>query len=255
VKPKVVAIVQARMASTRLPGKVLADIEGEPMLVRVVERAGRATSVDELVVATSTDAEDKEITFLCGERGYASFRGSPLDVLDRIYQASRAHKAEVIVRLTGDCPLIEPELIDQTVSVLLEADPPLDFAANRLPDDKTFPVGTDTEVCSFSALERAWAEAEEPHQREHVMPYLYEEPRRFSTFLVRFDKDYSHHRWTVDTAEDLEFVREIYRYFDGEDSFSWRDVLGLVESEPRLAQINAHLPHKGQYDVDHRWDS
>ncbi|MFQ5922043.1 MAG: cytidylyltransferase domain-containing protein [Anaerolineales bacterium] len=252
---KVVAIVQARVASTRLPGKVLADIEGEPMLVREVERAQRAATVDELVVATSTEPGDEQIATLCLERGYACYRGSPLDVLDRIYQAARAHQAQTVVRLTGDCPLIDPVLIDQTVTAFLEAEPPVDFAANRLPNDKTFPVGTDTEVCTLSALERAWREANEPHHREHVMPYLYEVPGQFRTLLVRSDQDYSQYRWTVDSPEDLELVRQVYAHFSGRDDFTWLEVLELYGREPGLASMNAEVQHKSQFDLDPGWSS
>ena len=252
---KVVAIVQARMASTRLPGKVLADIGGEPMLVREVERAQRAATVDELVVATSTEREDEQIATLCIERGYTCYRGSSLDLLDRLYQAARAHQAQIVVRLTGDCPLIDPDLIDQTVTAFLEAEPPVDFAANRLPDDKTFPVGTDTEVCTFSALERAWREADEPHHREHVMPYLYEVPGQFRTLHVRSDQDYSRYRWTVDSPEDLELVRQVYAHFSGRDDFTWLEVLELYDREPGLASMNAEVPHRSQFDLDPGWSS
>lgn len=250
---KVVAVVQARMASTRLPGKVLAEIAGEPMLVRVVERAGMANTVDELVVATTDGDEDDPIAQLCEDRGYSAYRGSNIDVLDRVYQAARAHTADVVVRLTGDCPLIDAGLIDHTVTAYIEADPPIDFAANRLPYEKTYPVGTDTEVCSFHALERAWREADQPHEREHVMPYLYEEPGRFETLLVRNDQNYSHYRWTVDTPADLELVRRVYAHFEGRQDFTWIEVLELFDREPELIGINSGVEHRSQFDLDSDW--
>ena len=253
MEPKVVAIVQARMASTRLPGKVLADIEGEPMLVREVERAMQAELVDELVVATTNESEDEPIAELCHERGYACYRGSSLDVLDRTYEAAKLHQAEIVVRLTGDCPLIDPRLIDQTIAAFRAAEPPVDFASNRLPDDKSFPVGTDVEVCSFAALERAWIEATEQNEREHVMPYLYEDPARFSKLHVRSDQDYSHYRWTVDTEEDLELVRRVFAHFGGRSDFGWTEVLDLFETEPQLLSMNAGVEHKSQFDVDSGW--
>ncbi len=253
MEPKIVAIVQARMASTRLPGKVLADIGGEPMLVREVERAMRAELVDQLVVATTNDSEDEPIAELCHERGYACYRGSSLDVLDRVYEAAKLHQAEIAVRLTGDCPLIDPSLIDQTIAALMAADPPVDFAANRLPDDKSFPVGTDTEVCTFAALERAWIEATQPHEREHVMPYLYEDSARFRTLLVRSDEDYSHYRWTVDTEQDLEVVRQVFAHFGGRNDFNWIEVLDLFKAQPQLLHLNAEVEHKSQFDVDSGW--
>ncbi len=241
------------MASTRLPGKVLADIEGSPMLARVVVRAQRARTLNEIVVATSTDRDDDQIQELCAERGYACFRGDPMDVLDRIYQAARIHRAKVVVRLTADCPLIDPEVIDETVIAFLEAEPPVDFAANRLPGRRSSPIGLDTEVCWMAALERAWRGADLPHQREHVMPYLYDHPGRFRTLLIWNHADHSHHRWTVDTPEDLELVRRIYERFDGRDAFAWTEILGLFEREPSLANLNAAAAHKSEYDVDSRW--
>lgn len=250
---KVVAIMQARIASTRLPGKVLADIEGEPMLAREINRALRAELVDELVVATTNESEDDLIAEFCSDRGYAYYRGSSLDVLDRFYEAAKLHQAEIAVRLTGDCPLIDPSLIDQTVAAFRAADPPVDFATNRLPYEKTFPVGTDTEVCAFAALEQTWVEATLPHHREHVMPYLYEEPTRFRTLLVRSEQDFSQYRWTVDTEEDLDVIRRIFGHFGGRDDFSWTEVLDLYESQPQLMSLNAEVKHKSQFDVDAGW--
>lgn len=269
------AIVQARMASSRLPGKVLLDISGQPMLGRVVERARRARSLEGVLVATTLDASDDPVAAFCRERGYPCFRGSAFDVLDRYYQAARALGAGIVVRLTADCPLIDPGLIDATVSALWgEAgggrgpagagnsppqgsqggDPAFDFAANRLPPPwkRTYPIGLDVEVCTFQALERAWKEAAEPHQREHVMPYLYEREGRFRVRVLDHHPDYGSLRWTVDTAEDLELLRRIYAAFGGRDDFTWLEVLALFERNPELAQINAGVPHKSGRDVDSR---
>ena len=251
---KVLAVVQARMASTRLPGKVLTDIAGEPMLVRVVDRARMAKTINELVVATTDDDEDDPIVRLCEDRGYPVYRGSKIDVLDRVYWAAGARHAEVVVRLTGDCPLIDAGLIDKVVTAYHLSEPPVDFAANRLPYDKTYPVGTDTEVCSFAALERAWREADQPHEREHVMPYLYEDTGRFRTLLVRNEQDLSHYRWTVDAPEDLEFVRQIYGHFGGRNDFTWTEVIELLEQEPELAAVNSQVEHKTQLDLDSGWE-
>jgi spore coat polysaccharide biosynthesis protein SpsF len=241
------------MASSRLSGKVLADIAGRPMLARVVERASRAKELDKLVVATTIDEEDDAVAASCKENGFAYYRGSAIDVLDRFFQAAQQHEANVVVRLTADCPLIDPEVIDRTVLAFLDANPPVDFAANRLPGRRSSPIGLDTEVCSMAALERAWREADQVHQREHVMPYLYEVPGRFRTLLVWDDRDYSRHRWTVDTPEDLELVRRVYSYFNGGDTFSWKEVLELVEREPWLAKINSEVVHKTEYETDSRW--
>jgi len=260
-----VAIIQARMSSTRLAGKVLLEIAGQPMLVRVVERTRRARQVNDLVVATTQDAADDPIEELCRLRGYTCHRGSMQDVLDRYYHAARLSKAEVVVRITADCPLIDPDLIDLTIREFLGSG--ADFAANRLPPPwkRTYPIGLDVEVCSFSALEQAWREARKPYQREHVMPFLYEgtvfendarnpgvalSPRGFKIVYLNHEPDYGVLRWTVDTPEDLALVREIYAHFEGCDNFSWQEVLALFASRPDLARINAGVPHKTFRDVD-----
>jgi len=245
-----VTIIQARMASSRLPGKVLLDIAGQPMLARVVERARRAHTVDQTVVATTTDASDDPVERLCLERGYPCYRGSAHDVLDRYYQAARLFNAETIVRVTADCPVIDPRLIDETVNAL----PSNDFAANRLPPPwgRTYPIGLDVEVCRFAGLETAWKEASLPHQREHVMPFFYDNPQRFRICLVNYSVNLSAYRWTVDTAEDLELLRRVFAHFGGGDDFSWLEVLALFEREPELAQINERVRHKHYRDVDGR---
>ncbi len=249
---RTVAIIQARMNSSRLPGKVLLDLEGEPMLVRVVERARRAKSVHAVTIATTTDPSDDPIEALCQARGYPVYRGSEFDVLDRFYQTARRAQAEVIVRLTADCPVIDPEVMDQVVEAFLKSG--VDFACNRLPPPwpRTWPIGLDTEVCSFAGLERAWKEAKLPYEREHVMPYFYDQEGRFKVLVVDHQPDYGHLRWTVDTAEDLALLREIYRRFNGADTFGWQDVLRLVEREPELMQVNAGVRHKSGMDVDAR---
>jgi spore coat polysaccharide biosynthesis protein SpsF len=263
---RIFAVIQARMASTRLPGKVLLDIGGEPMLVRVVERARRAKTLEGIIVATTTDASDDGVVDLCRERGYPCYRGSVHDVLDRYYQTCLEYSVDILVRLTADCPIIDGAVIDETVNAFLgrlpgDATPftgrfediPYDFAANRLPPPwkRTYPIGLDTEVCSFPTLELVWKNAQKPHQREHVMPFLYEDfrqdqqtPSRFRICLVNHDPDYGWMRWTVDTPADLQLLRRIYTYFNNQDDFSWRDVLNLFEREPALVQINATVRHK-----------
>ncbi len=232
------------MTSTRLPGKVLKDLAGKPMLAWVVERARRAHTLDDVVVATTTEAADDPIAEACENCGCPFTRGSRDDVLDRYYQAACDFQAEVIVRLTSDCPLIDPGVIDHTVEEFFRAG--VDFAANRLPPPlgRTYPIGLDTEVCTFHALERAWKEAQRPFEREHVMPYLYEEPGRFRILRVDHTPDYGSLRWTVDTPEDLELVRGIVAAFDGRDDFTWLEVLDLVQKHPDLAQVNAGVRAK-----------
>jgi len=237
------------MSSTRLPGKVLADLAGAPMLVRVVERARRARLIHQVAVATSIDAADDAIAELCLQRGFAFTRGSATDVLDRFYHAAVAFSADVVVRLTGDCPLIDPSLIDEALEAFLQSDPAFDLVANRLPEGRDVPIGLDVEVCSMQALARAWREADQPHQREHVLPYLYDVPGRFRVQLLRRQPSFGTLRWTVDTPQDLEAVRQIYARFPGRDDFSWLEVLEVYEREPALREINSTVRHKTHRDV------
>jgi spore coat polysaccharide biosynthesis protein SpsF len=249
--PRVVAIIQGRMSSSRLPGKILADIVGQPMLARVFARTSRAVTVTETIFATTTDASDDPVAEYCDWSGIPVRRGSLYDVLDRYYQSAKDAKADVVVRITADCPVIDPALIDDVVNAVISNQSSMisgqiDFAANRLPPPwgRTYPIGLDTEVCTFAALERAWTEAKEPQHREHVMPYFYENvklvtenrtlqtgtsPRSFNIALLHHVTDFGDYRWTVDTPEDLDFMRQIYSRFDGRDDFTWKEVLDLVQ--------------------------
>jgi len=264
---RVIAIIQARMSSSRLPGKVLLDIAGEPMLARVVTRTARAMSVNQVLLATTTDASDDPVAACCDSMGVPYTRGSLHDVLDRYYQAASQYKADVVVRITADCPVIDPLLIDDCVNTLLDGS--FDFTCNRLPPPftRTYPIGLDTEVCTFQALEHAWKAASETFHREHVMPYLYEgvklsavsnqlskgiSSRKFKIAQLHHTTDYGAYRWTVDTPEDLEFMRQIYARFDGRDDFSWIEVLDLVHDNPKLMEINASVKHKTLKDIDER---
>jgi len=283
MKPRVVAVIQGRMSSSRLPGKILADIAGQPMLQRVFVRTSRSATVIETIFATTTDASDDPVAECCDFSGIPFTRGSQFDVLDRYYQTAKEAKADVVVRVTADCPVIDAGLIDEVVKTVIPkgdavSDQPalskvegssVDFAANRLPPPfhRTYPIGLDTEVCTFAALERAWKEAKKPQHREHVMPYFYEgvelstqhatlstglSPRGFHIALLHHPTDFGDYRWTVDTPEDLEFMRQVYSRFNGRDDFSWKEVLDLVHNEPQLMQINAGVQHKTLKDVDTR---
>lgn len=249
---RVVAIIQARMGSSRLPGKVLRDIHGKPMLAWVVERTRKASSVAEVMVATTSDPSDDMIEQVCRQMNTPCFRGNIYDVLDRYYQAAREAQAEVVVRITADCPLIDAGLIDMVVQRFLEEK--VDFAANRLPPpyQRTYPIGLDVEVVSFTALQRAWQEAREKHEREHVLPYLYESPGRFKTLTVDHETDLGSYRWTVDTFEDLEFIQRLFTLLPDPENFTWQDVLKIVEENPQLSEINAGVSHKTFKDVDER---
>jgi spore coat polysaccharide biosynthesis protein SpsF len=234
------AVIQARMGSTRLPGKVLADIGGRSMLGRVCDRVRRAETIDRCVVATSEAPADRAIVEACRRLDVGCFCGSEHDVLDRFQQAAVYHGADVIVRITADCPLIDPEVTDRVVRAYLSRRP--DYASNTLV--RTWPRGLDTEVMTAAALARAAREATEPYQRAHVTPYLYQHPQRFRLLAVRDRDDASEHRWTVDTPEDLEFVRNVYDRLGRDCVFSWRDALGLLADEPGLAALNRHVRQK-----------
>lgn len=243
---RIVAIVQARMGSTRLPGKVLKDLAGEPVLARCINRIRRATMLDEVVIATTTQSADQAIVRLCAQRGWPCFLGSEDDVLDRYYRAAVTHQADIVVRISSDCPLIDPAVTDRVVQEFLNHQPGVDYAANTLPP-RTFPRGLDTEVIRFDALERAHLLDQNPAWREHVTPYIYRNPPRFSLHSVINEKDYSHMRWTVDTSEDLAFARRIYIHF-AQDTFSWQAVLAVLAQYPEWLEINQGVRQKAICD-------
>jgi spore coat polysaccharide biosynthesis protein SpsF len=242
---RVVAIVQARLGSERLPGKVLRDIAGEPMLVRVVNRTMRAKMLDEVVVATTIESRDDEIANLCELKCWICSRGREFDVLDRYCESAQAQHANVVVRITSDCPLIDPGIIDLTVRKFMEKGS-MDYASNTLPP-RTFPRGLDVEVMTFEALERAWGEDTNPIWREHVTPYIYSNPDLFKIIGVKNDNDLSHLRWTVDTPEDLAFVRLVYEHFD-HGHFSWHEVISLLDKKPELIEINKLVLQKKSHE-------
>ncbi len=237
---KVVAIIQARMGSTRLPGKVLKDLAGETMLVRVVDRLRSARLVNEILIATTDRPADDAIVAECRKCSVEVSRGDQDDVLDRYFHAAQLKKADVVVRVTSDCPLVDPEITDKTIAAFLEAHP--DYASNVIV--RTYPRGLDTEVISFDALARAWQHASKPFEREHVTPYIYQRADEFRLLSVAGNRDFSAGRWTVDTAEDLEFVRAVYRHFEPGVHFSWRDVLDLLNRCPEIANLNRFVTQK-----------
>lgn len=239
---RVVALVQARMGSTRLPGKVLMDLAGEPMLMRVVNRVRGAKNIDQVVVATTENQVDDPIEKLCREHNWSTYRGSENDVLDRFYKAAKLYQADTIVRITSDCPLIAPKVIDQVVEVFKNRQPRIDYASNII-GKRTFPRGLDTEVISFRALERAWTEDKNPDWREHVTPYIRRHPEKFSRKGVFHKEDLAAMRWTVDTRDDLSFVRKIFEEFD-HDQFSWQEVMTLLENHPEWLDINRDIQQK-----------
>jgi len=244
--PTTVAIIQARMASTRLPGKVLADISGRPMLWHVVSRVQMAKSVDQIIVATSVETADDAIAQFCRDNRIECFRGSETDVLDRFYQAAKRTGAEAVVRVTADCPLIDPHVIDKVIGTYCAG--VFDYVTNTL--RYTYPDGLDTEVCSLNALEIAWREARLATDREHVTSYL-RNSGRFRIRNVECERALPTRnvRWTVDEPEDLAFVRMVYRHLwlKQKGQFYLEDIVQLFEQEPNLVNTNQGITRNQGY--------
>ncbi len=230
---KIIALIQARMSSSRLPGKVLRDIAGRPMLLHVVDRTRRASAIDHVVVVTSTHIDDDDIEALCHTNEVPYFRGSLDDVLDRYYQAALHFRAKSIIRITADCPLLDPEIVDKIVQTFHSG--AYDYVSNTI--ECTFPDGLDVEVFKFATLKRAWQEACLKSEREHVTAYIYKHPEFFNLGSVKHDVDLSSLRWTVDTARDLEFVRAVYSHFN-DTTFRMREILSLLRDHPEISNLN-----------------
>jgi spore coat polysaccharide biosynthesis protein SpsF len=237
---RTVLVVQARTGSTRLPNKVLADIGGEPMLARVVRRARLSRLVSEVVIATSTLPTDDPIEALATSLGVRCIRGSERDVLDRYLQAADATNADVVVRITADCPLIDADVVDDVVRTLIDSDESVDYCSNVL--TRTFPRGLDVEAFTRAALERTAAEARAPREREHVTLYMVEHPELFRQRSVTSPVDAGRHRWTVDEEADLSFVRAVYQRLPADAP--WRLILREVDADASLPAINAGVQQK-----------
>lgn len=234
----ILAILQARCSSSRLPGKVLLPLLGRPMLARQIERLKNSQQIDRLVLATSSDPSDDPIPALCRELNTACFRGSLNDVLDRFYTAARQYQPEYVVRLTGDCPLTDPQLIDEVIR--FTRDNGFDYASNC--DPPTFPDGLDVEVFRFKCLEEAWQEAILPSHREHVTVFIREGRSRFRVGNYRSDKDLSALRWTVDEPMDFAFVEQVYNELYPQDPmFKTADILRLLARRPELSKLNGEF--------------
>lgn len=241
---KVVAIIQARMGSTRLPGKVMEEIAGKPMLYHVINRAKHAKELDDIVIATTNLKEDSQILDFASELGVRSYAGSENDVLDRYYQAAIMSKADVIVRITADCPLADPNVIDKVVRYYLIND--FDYVGTSI--IPTYPDGIDVEVFSFTSLKKAWSEAKLSSEREHVTPYIWKNPNIFRIGNLKNDEDISYMRWSVDEQRDLEFVREVYKKLYVKDTlFYMEDVVDLLMKNPELMDINKDIVRNEGY--------
>jgi len=237
---KIVATIEARMESSRLPGKTLAPIVGKSMLELLVERLLRAKRVDQVVVATTDRPADQAIEDLARRMGVGYFRGSSEDVLDRVLKAAQAYGADVIVEMTGDCPLLDPTVVDEAIQLFLAGE--YDYVSNHLP--RTFPLGLDTQVFATKTLAEVDQLTQDPADRENVSLYIYEHPERYrlGQFTAAPEDTRPDYRLTVDTQADLDLVRHIYeQLYPPKPDFSVRDVVRLLDADPERAMKNQHV--------------
>ncbi len=237
-------VIQARMTSTRLPGKVLLPLAGAPLLQRMIERVQAATVPMELVVATTEDPSDDPIVELCRALDVRCFRGHPTDLLDRHLRAAMDLKADSVAKIPSDCPLIDPCVIDRVIGFWARYRAHFDYVSNLHP--ATYPDGNDVEVMSMEALATAWREAHRDYEREHTTPFLWEQPERFRIANIAWETGIDHsmrHRWTIDYPEDYEFIKAVYDQLwpSHGKTFNMYDILDLLERRPDIASINARF--------------
>ncbi len=234
---RILAIIQARMASTRLPGKVLVDIAGQPLLARVVQRVLTVPEIDEIVIATTDTDNDDELAFWIKKNTeLACYRGSEMDVLDRFYQCSKIFQSDLIVRITADDPLKDPGIITKAIKYF-NSIKDLDYCSNTI--YPTYPEGLDVEVFRYSALEKAWNESNLLSEREHVTPYIWKNKERFNTYNFEYERDLSDWRWTVDKPDDLAFMNRVFEHFVNNPIVGYEDVIEYLENNPEVIKINS----------------
>lgn len=239
---RTLVVVQARTGSSRLPRKVLMPLQGQPLLLRMLERVRAASTPFELVVATTYEPEDDAVRSLCRSVGVDCFSGHPTDLLDRHYRTARERNADAVVKIPSDCPLIDPGVIDRVLGFFLQHQGTYDYVSNLHP--ATFPDGNDVEVMTMETLAIAWREATKDFEREHTTPFIWERPERFRIGNVNWETGLNYsmsHRWTIDYPEDYEFIRRVYDELWRESApvFSMNDILNLLEKNPEIAAINA----------------
>lgn len=240
---KINIIVQARMGSTRLPGKILKPIMGRPMMDYLLERVQGIQIPHSLIIATTTNPQDDAIESFAKQKSILVFRGSEEDVLDRYYQTCCMYPADIIVRITGDCPLIDPAIIKRGIAIMQENSKKLDYVSNVL--QRTFPRGMDVEVLTSDALKTAAKEASSTYDREHVTPFLYRQPERFHLANFTHTPDISNYRLTVDTAEDFVLISKIFEaLYPNSKKFTLADILKAFDQHPEWKEINAHVKQK-----------
>lgn len=235
--------VQARMGSTRLPGKVMMPVLGRPLLDYLLERLAQVKEASAIAVLTTHQSIDDSIVSFCQQKGIPCYRGPEDDVLARYYQVAKERRPDAIVRITADCPLIDPDIVDQVIHTYSSFFPSYDYVSNSL--QRTYPRGLDTEVFSFQALEQAFHQAGELAEREHVTPYLYRHPEKFRLYNIASPCSLAHYRWTVDTVEDFTLIRLILEHlYATHPHFRLNDILQLLHQHPQWNLINAHIEQK-----------
>lgn len=249
---KTKTIIQARVGSTRLPHKVLLTIMNKPVLEYVIERVSRAKNIDGVIIATTTSEEDSPIVDIATKLKVEVYRGSEHDVLDRFYHAAKAFSAENIVRITADCPLIDPEIINSVVGCYIKNK--ADYCSNVL--EPTFPDGEDVEVFSFKALLQAWESAQLPSEREHVTPYIRKHPERFKLISCKNNFDLSAKRWTLDEKKDFQFIKSVLEsLYPDNPMFTMEDVLKFISKNPDLENLNKYIQRNEGYQKSLKEDS
>lgn len=237
----VTAIIQARMGSTRFPGKILKKVNGKPLLLHQIERLKRSNLIDALIIATTSSKKDDEVVEFCEKYNLLYYRGSEDNVLERYYKAWKKYGGDIVVRLTSDCPIIDSKIVDETISYFLNNS--YDYVSNTL--QRTFPRGLDTEVFSSEALKLTYEKANLKSEKEHVTPYIYNNPLLFKIGGYKGSKDYSNYRWTVDTKDDFELISKILGAFEGrENELTLETGIDLMKKYPDWAQINNHVEQK-----------
>ena len=233
---KIIAIVQARMGSTRLPNKVMKLVGGIPMIELLLSRLSKAKELDQIIVATSVDIRNQPLIEHVQMLGYDCEQGSENDVLDRYVQAARKHQADVVVRITGDCPLVDADMVDEIIRQFRVSG--VDYLSNNNPP--TYPDGLDIEICTLKALEQAISVTTKPFDHEHVTPYL-REAGKFRTDVMRHEEDLSALRWTVDEPADFAVIEKVFQHFHPRTDFTWSEVLSLQLQQPDIFNINQHI--------------
>ncbi len=240
---KVVIINQARMTSTRLPKKVLKEVLGKPLLEYQIERLQRVKLADQIVITTTINDTDQPIIDLCDRLSIPYYRGSEDDVLARYHGAAIAHQADVVGRVTSDCPVIDPQVIDRVIQFYIDAYPKYDYVSNCL--GRTYPRGMDTEVFSFQSLDEAFHQATAQGDREHVTPFIHRQSDKYYLGQINYFENHSDHRWTVDTVEDFELIKRIIEsLYPLKPKFSLEDCLELLLQYPEWSMINQHIEQK-----------